>query len=94
MYKDEVERVPVSEWKFSDFYLAISFITEGENFEQLVVGLTTDLQGKLDRHFPTSVRFFCFRYFIRQLLYKLVFDRSQICFFKLMALVQTWNHWI
>lgn len=56
MYKDEVERVPSAEWNFSDFYLAIGFITENENFEQLIVGLATDLQGNLDRHFPTSVR--------------------------------------
>lgn len=60
MYKDEVNRVPVSEWIFSDFYMAIGFIAENENFEQLVVGMATDLQGKLDRHFPTSVRCFCF----------------------------------
>lgn len=58
MYNDD--RKAVSMWKFSDFYNAVEFITEGENFEQLVIGMATDAQGNLDRFFPTSVSYYIF----------------------------------
>lgn len=46
----------VSEWKFSDFFNSVNFISEGDNFDHLVRGMASEAQGNLDRHFPTSVK--------------------------------------
>lgn len=56
MYNEE--RCEVSSWHFSDFYNEIGFIAEGDNFENLVIGLATQQQANMDRFFPTSVLFF------------------------------------
>lgn len=54
MYDED--RIEVGHWNLSDFYNNVGFIAEGENFENIIIGMTKDPQGNLDRFFTTSVR--------------------------------------
>lgn len=64
MYNEN--RVAVQSWKFSEFFNAPAFITEKENFLELLIGMSTECQAKPDRHFSTTVKNF-FK-LIRQLI--------------------------
>lgn len=56
MYNEE--RVAVHQWNFSDFFNSVDFITEENNFIELVIGMATQSQGFMDRFIPPAVRFF------------------------------------
>lgn len=54
-------RMEVGHWNFSDFFNSPGFIAQGDNFEDLIRGVTKDPQGNLDRFFTTSVRRFNYK---------------------------------
>lgn len=47
----------VSKWGFSDFYNDVDFITKGNNFSYLVIGMATEAESNMDRFMATEVRF-------------------------------------